>query len=138
MTAVDAYRSEVARRAHYHCEYCLYPEAASSTPLEVDHIIPEAKGGITTLNNLALCCRSCNLHKYVKINAADPITGETTSLFNPRGQHWRKHFTLDRDTGTIQGVTSVGRATEQAPMLNSLHAVATRRLLIQLGLFIVS
>ena len=138
MAAVDAYRSEVARRAHYRCEYCLYPEAASSTPLEVEHLIPEAKGGITTLDNLALCCRSCNLHKYVKVDAADPITGETTSLFNPRGQHWREHFTLDRDTGAIQGVTPAGRATEKALVLNSPHAVATRRLLIRLGLFIVS
>ena len=138
MAAVDAYRSEVARRAHYRCEYCLYPEAASSTPLEVDHIIPEAKDGSTTLDNLALCCRSCNLHKYVKIDAADPITGETTTLFNPRGQHWPEHFTLDRDTGTIQGVTPAGRATEKALVLNSPHAVATRRLLIRLGLFVVS
>ena len=137
MAAVDAYRSEVARRAHYCCEYCHYPEAASSTPLEVDHIIPEAKGGITTLDNLALCCRSCNLHKYVKIDAADPITGETISLFNPRDQHWREHFTLDSDTGAIQGVTPAGRATEKALVLNSPHAVATRRLLIQLGLFLV-
>lgn len=137
MAAVDAYRSEVARRAHYRCEYCRYPEAASSTPLEVDHIIPEAKGGISTLDNLALCCRSCNLHKYVKIDAVDPRTGETSSLFNPRVQHWREHFTLDRDTGAIQGVTPTGRATEQALVLNSPHAVATRQLLIRLGLFVV-
>ena len=138
MAAVDSYRSEVARRAHYRCEYCLYPEAASSTRLEVDHIIPEAKGGSTTLGNLALCCRSCNLHKYVKVDAVDPITGKTTSLFNPRDQHWQEHFTLDRDTGTLQGVTPAGRATAEALVLNSPHAVATRRLLIRLGLFVVS
>jgi hypothetical protein len=137
VAAVDAYRSEVARRAHYRCEYCLYPEAASSTPLEVDHIIPEAKDGSTTLDNLALCCRSCNLHKYVKIDAVDPITGEITPLFNPRVQHWQEHFTLDRDTGTTQGVTPTGRATEKALVLNSPHAVTTRRLLIRLGLFVV-
>ena len=46
MAVVDAYRPEVARRASYHCEYCYYPEAASSTPLEVDHIILEAKVSI--------------------------------------------------------------------------------------------
>jgi hypothetical protein len=106
--------------------------------LEVDHIIPEAKGGITTLDNLALCCRSCNPHKYVKIDAVDPITSEMTSLFNPRGQHWREHFTLDHDTGTIQGVTPAGRATEKALVLNSPYAVTTRQLLIRLGLFVVS
>ena len=134
MAVVDAYRPEVARRASYRCEYCHYPEAASSTPLEVDHIIPEAKGGVTALDNLALCCRSCNLHKYVKIDATDPVSGETTPLFNPRMQHWQEHFRLDHDTGAIQGVTPAGRATEGALVLNSHHAIATRQLLIRLGL----
>lgn len=134
MAAVDTYRPAVARRAHYHCEYCRYPEAASSTPLEVDHIVPEAKGGTTTLDNLALSCRSCNLHKYVKTEAVDPLTGETVPLFNPRTQQWLEHFTLDRHTGAILGVTPVGRATIEALVLNSHPAVAARRLLIRLGL----
>jgi len=55
MAAVDAYRPEVARRACYRCEYCGYPEAASSTPLEVDHLVPEAKGGPTTLEITSRC-----------------------------------------------------------------------------------
>jgi 5-methylcytosine-specific restriction endonuclease McrA len=58
MAAAESDRAEVARRARYRCEYCGYPEAASSTPLEIDHIIPEARGGHTTIDNLALCCRS--------------------------------------------------------------------------------
>jgi 5-methylcytosine-specific restriction endonuclease McrA len=61
VAAAEDYRAEVARRARYRCEYCRYPEAASSTSLEIDHIIPEAMGGRTTIENLALCCRSCNL-----------------------------------------------------------------------------
>jgi 5-methylcytosine-specific restriction endonuclease McrA len=61
MAAADSERDEVARRARCRCESCGYPEAASSTPLEIDHIIPEAKGGCTTIENPALCCRSCNL-----------------------------------------------------------------------------
>ena len=86
MAAAESDRAEVARRARYRCEYCGYPEAASSTPLEIDHITPEARGGRTTIDNLALCCRSCNLHKHVKTEAADPVTGETVPLFNPRTQ----------------------------------------------------
>ncbi|MGH7966345.1 MAG: HNH endonuclease [Candidatus Binatia bacterium] len=134
MAAVDPYRSEIAHRAHYRCEYCSYPEAASSTPLEVDHIIPEARGGPTTLGNLALSCRSCNLHKHVKTEAIDPVTGRTASLFNPRSQQWPEHFALDYDTGELHGLTSVGRATVEALALNSAHAVATRQLLIRLGI----
>ena len=75
MAAADNTRAAVARRARYRCEYCGYPEAASSTPLEVDHIVPEARGGTTAFSNLALCCRGCNLHKHVKTEAVDPVTG---------------------------------------------------------------
>ena len=82
MAVTARLRAEVARRARYHCEYCGYPEAASSTPLEVDHIIPEARGGPTTFTNLALCCRRCNLHKHVQTEAVDPDTAGTVPLFN--------------------------------------------------------
>jgi hypothetical protein len=132
MTSVDPYRPEVARRARYRCEYCGYPEAASSTPLEVDHIAPEARGGSTTLDNLALCCRSCNLHKYTKTAAVDPISGETVPLFNPRIQPWLEHFTLDRYTGAILGLTPTGRATVEALVLNFHRALAARQLLLDL------
>jgi hypothetical protein len=134
VAAVDTYRTEVARRGGYRCEYCGYPEAASSTPLEVDHIVPEAKGGSTAIDNLALCCRSCNLHKHAKTEALDPLTSEIVSLFNPRTLQWNEHFTLDRSTGEIRGLTPIGRASVEALVLNSGHAIATRRLLIGLRL----
>ena len=134
MAAVDVYRSEVARRGGYRCEYCGYPEAASSTPLEVDHIIPEAKGGSTTMDNLVLCCRSCNLHKHVKTNALDPVTSEIVPLFNPRTLLWNEHFLLNRSTGEIHGSTPIGRASVEALVFNSGHAIATRGLLIRLRL----
>jgi hypothetical protein len=134
MAAAESYRAEVACRARYRCEYCGYPEAASSTPLEIDHIIPEARGGRTTIENLALCCRSCNLHKHVKTEAADPVTGEMVPLFNPRMQRWFEHFVLDRDTGEIRGLTPIGRAAVATLALNSTHALTTRRLLIRLGI----
>jgi len=134
MAAADSTRTEIARRARYCCEDCGYPEAASSTPLEVDHIIPEARGGATTFDNLALCCRSCNLHKHVKTAAVDPVTGTMVSLFNPRAQLWSEHFVLDRDTGAIRGLTPIGRAAVVALTLNSTHALTTRRLLTRLGL----
>jgi hypothetical protein len=134
MAVPASLRAEVARRARYHCEYCGYPEAASSTPLEVDHILPEARGGPTTFNNLALCCRRCNLHKHVKTEAVDPDTEVTVPLFNPRTQPWSAHFALDRDTGAVRGLTPTGRATVVALMLNAAHALATRQLLLRLRL----
>lgn len=35
---------------------------------EVDHIIPEFRGGETKLDNLILACRSCNRSKGIKID----------------------------------------------------------------------
>jgi hypothetical protein len=134
VAVVDTCRTEVARRGGYRCEYCGYPEAASSTPLEVDHIVPEAKGGSTTLDNLALCCRSCNLNKHVKTEALDSVTNKIVPLFNPRTLQWNEHFALDRNTGEILGSTSIGRASVEALALNSTHAIATRRLLLRLRL----
>lgn len=130
----DTRRTEIGHRAGYCCEYCRYPEAASSTPLEADHIVPEARGGLDTLDNLALCCRSCNLHKYSKVAAMDPVTGVAVALFHPRLQQWAEHFLLDRTTGLIHGTTSTGRATVGALAMNAAHAVATRQLLIRLAL----
>jgi 5-methylcytosine-specific restriction endonuclease McrA len=60
VAVVTTDRTEVARRGGYRCEYCVYPEAASSTPLEADHIVPEAKDSSTTVDKLSLYCRSCN------------------------------------------------------------------------------
>ena len=134
MAAGDPLRSAVADRARYRCEYCHYPEAASSTPLELDHILPEAKDGPTTLENLALSCRACNLHKYVKIEARDPLTGGNESLFHPRSQQWSEHFRLKNETAEVEGLTPTGRATVEALSMNSRHALATRRLLIRIGL----
>jgi len=37
------------------CEIC-----GSHYALEIDHIVPRAKGGTTTIENLRLLCRSCN------------------------------------------------------------------------------
>jgi hypothetical protein len=70
----------------------------------------------------------------VKTEAADPVTGETVPLFNPRTQRWFEHFVLGRDTGEIRGLTPIGRAAAAALALNSIHAMTTRRLLIRLGI----
>ena len=130
----DIRRLVVHQRAGYRCEYCGYPEAASSTPLEVDHIIPEARGGLSTLDNLALCCRACHLYKHVQVEAIDPLTGLLVPLFQPRAQQWSAHLSLDRATGMMCGLTPAGRATVEALRMNAPHALATRTLLMRLGL----
>ncbi len=39
----------------------------SQERLELDHIIPVSKGGLTTFDNIQLLCKSCNCSKYNKI-----------------------------------------------------------------------
>jgi len=40
------------------CAYC-----DRSKPTTLDHVIPKAKGGATTRQNLVACCADCNLQK---------------------------------------------------------------------------
>jgi hypothetical protein len=48
---------EVALRAGHRCEYCHAPEAVFNLPLEVEHIVPMARGGEDAAANWALACR---------------------------------------------------------------------------------
>jgi 5-methylcytosine-specific restriction endonuclease McrA len=41
------------------CAYC----GKTSTPLEVEHIIPKSRGGTDRVSNLTIACRSCNVKK---------------------------------------------------------------------------
>jgi hypothetical protein len=103
-------------------------------PLEVEHIIPRARGGKTTLKNLCLACHRCNEYKGDRMEAPDPVTGEMVVLFNPRTQVWHEHFRWSRDGVEIIGLTATGRATVQTLHLNNEEIVAARCLWIAVGL----
>jgi hypothetical protein len=68
------------------------------------------------LENLALACPGCNLHKASRITAIDPVTGEEVRLFHPIRQLWSEHFWFKGYQ--IEGLTAVGRATVDALDLN--------------------
>jgi ATP adenylyltransferase len=54
-------RYEVLRRAGGRCELC--GASSRDTQIDVDHIIPRAKGGSNDLDNLQALCRTCNAQK---------------------------------------------------------------------------
>jgi len=54
----NALRTQVFERDEYACKRC-----GSRKSLCADHIVPECKGGATTLDNLQTLCRPCNLKK---------------------------------------------------------------------------
>ena len=58
----EAMRAEVYRRDGGKCVTC-----GSKQNLQYDHILPVAKGGATTVNNLQLLCRTCNLSKGARV-----------------------------------------------------------------------
>jgi hypothetical protein len=82
--------------------------------LEIEHIIPLAKGGQDRESNLWLACPICNRHKSDKIAGIDATTGKSVPLFNPRKQKWFEHFRWSEDGLRIIGLTPVGRATVTA------------------------
>ena len=58
-------RERVAAQAQHRCGYCLTAEAIAGTPMEVDHIIPEARGGTTEEHNLWLACSLATITKAI-------------------------------------------------------------------------
>jgi hypothetical protein len=117
-----------------HCAYCRSPEKLLGIHLEVDHIIPESEGGETQLDNLCLCCRSCNGFKWNRISGRDPETGKRVRLFHPRRQKREAHFERSKDRLYIVGLTASGRATVEILRMNNDLIVNLRRLWVILGL----
>lgn len=98
-------------QAQNRCGYCLSPQHLVMARLEIEHIIPRAKGGSDQESNLWLACPLCNRHKSDKINGIDPQTKRLIALFNPRNQKWDEHFIWSEDGTRILGLTPCGRAT---------------------------
>ena len=130
--------AELAQRvrdsARNRCGYCLRPQKLVMARLEIDHIIPIAKGGTNDEANLWLACPLCNGHKSSKIEALDPKTGATVPLFNPRTQNWSEHFAWSEDSTRVIGQTPIGRATVEALCLDSdSDAIEVRRYWVEAG-----
>jgi 5-methylcytosine-specific restriction enzyme A len=57
----DEVRKYVFTRNNYQCQSC--GKTYLETELNIDHIIPLAKGGSNDISNLQSLCRTCNLVK---------------------------------------------------------------------------
>ena len=117
------------------CAYCHTPEALTVTTFEIDHVVPVSQGGETSLDNLCLSCPSCNRHKGARQAVSDPETGESVPLYHPRHQVWLEHFAWSEDGTSLEGSTSVGRATVEALNINRTRITRLRGLWIKMGLF---
>ena len=101
--------------------------------LEIEHILPKAKGGQTVPENLWLACRFCNTFKGSQTHGRDTKTKKKTALFNPRTQIWKNHFAFSQDKAQIIGKTACGRATVAALQINNELALETRKNWVSVG-----
>ncbi|MCE7929645.1 MAG: HNH endonuclease [Chloroflexi bacterium CFX7] len=126
-------RRRVAEAAHHRCGYCQTSSHVVGPLLEIDHIVPESRGGTSDESNLWLACPLCNGAKADRTEAPDPETGEAVALFDPRREVWSEHFSWSPDGTMVVGRTASGRATVAALKVNIDDMVATRRLWVAAG-----
>ncbi len=128
----ETLRQQVIDRAHERCEYC-QTQQAIVVSMEIDHIIPESRGGATALDNLSYACIGCNGFKLDFQTSIDPETGQETPLYNPRTQNWHEHFRWSDDAIRLIGMTPTGRATIARLRINRDVVVEARRLWVTAG-----
>ena len=129
----ETLRQRVREAARDRCGYCLSPQRFVMGSLEVEHLMPLAKGGSDEEDNLWLSCSLCNRYKGAQISATDPLTGNIAPLFNPRHDNWGEHFRWSTDGVRIEALTPAGRATVEALKLNNEVAVEVRRNWVRAG-----
>lgn len=126
-----ATRDRVRRRAEDRCEYCRLSQRYSELTHHIEHIVARQHGGSDELDNLALACHRCNLHKGPNLTGIDPATGQIVPLFHPRRDEWQQHF---RARGAhLEGLTPSGRATVRLLAMNDPRRLELRSELLARG-----
>ena len=107
------------------CEYCTHHQDDSPLAvLHIEHIVPRFHCGTDELDNLALACIDCNLHKGPNLTGIDPDTNRITELFHPRRHRWDDHF--EWRGIYIVAKTAIGRTTIRVLHMNSDDQLALR------------
>lgn len=128
-----AKRQRVAAFFKHRCAYCHTAQKVIGPFLEIDHIVPESRGGGSEEANLALACPMCNSYKSDHVDAVDPKTQEHVFLFHPRRDEWHEHFEWQDGGATIRGKTPNGRATVEALRMNHPEIVLVRQMWVRVG-----
>lgn len=125
MSLDRATRRRVRQRAADRCEYCQRLQSDSLLiPLQIEHILPHKHGGGDEVENLALACAECNLHKGSDLSGIDPESNQMTRLFDPRRDDWNEHFVWQGVR--IAGSTAIGRTTVRVLQMNAPARVKVR------------
>jgi len=124
-------RRLVRERAGERCEYCRLHQSNSELLHHIEQVVARQHGGKDHLDNLALACHRCNLHKGPNLSGIDSFTGRVENLFHPRRDRWDDHFAFRG--ANIKGLTPSGRATVEVLALNDPRRLALRQELLGLG-----
>ena len=71
----------VRARAAGRCEYCCMHQSLQAATFHIEHVRLLALGGQSSIENLALACPSCNLHKADRVSAIDPSRFDAASAY---------------------------------------------------------
>ena len=133
MAIPRAIQQQVHERASGLCEYCHLPDACTTLPFQIDHIIAEKHGGLTTLENRAYCYLHCNAVKRPNIAGVNQETGDVVRLFHPRKDTWEEHFAWDGSR--LLSSTAIGQVTIAVLAINAPYRLEVRQALIAEGVF---
>lgn len=92
-------RYAILKRDHEQCVKCGdSPKKNSEVTLEVDHIIPVAKGGTNDPTNLQMLCWSCNQgrNRCAKLNSTIRDAGHGRKFGVCRLAPWSRYHSMDR------------------------------------------
>lgn len=64
----ESLRYDILQRDNFRCVLCGASSKEDGVKLEVDHILPVSKGGLSIPSNLRTLCKSCNQGKGAKYN----------------------------------------------------------------------
>lgn len=145
-------RDVVRQRAADACEYCLMP---TNGKFETEHIIPKRRWNdylnnaypglrraerlvLPTYDHILNFAWSCSYGNGAK--GGRPRTRTRTRVFDPRFDHWPKHFAFSRTGGplVIVGLTASGRETARVMGFHTggeEGALVERSTAIQRGLY---
>ena len=129
----DTLRRQITERDQHRCSYCRTAEKVAGDEFIIDHILPEALGGLTEAPNLCLACWRCNLIKGKRIVGLDPLSNKLERFYHPVNQQWYDHFVWIEGGRLMRGTTPTGRATVYALQLNRPRLVESRKLWITAG-----
>jgi|AntRauTorckE5430_2_1112549.scaffolds.fasta_scaffold06823_2 5-methylcytosine-specific restriction endonuclease McrA len=104
-------KETVKNRAKGYCEYCFSKEEFCPDPFSMEYIIPLAKKGTNSIDNLANSCQGCNNLKYTATEVLDNVTGDFFPVYNPRKHIWSEHFRWSENFLKIIGISAIGRVT---------------------------